>query len=157
MANPTFAQNLRFLRKTRGLSQQKLAVQIGLKRNNIASYEAGVVEPRIVNMLKLADFFEVGPHDLLQQDLANAMMDSDALSSDGLEAEQLSKILRDFAHGTEDLQKVVEGFREFYRLRENNKQPVPNVNGFQNLLDIMEQLLNTNWRLLQQMASEGTS
>jgi transcriptional regulator with XRE-family HTH domain len=154
LANPIFAQNLKFLRKTRGLSQQKLATQIGLKRNNIASYEAGMVEPRSTNFLKLADFFQVSPHDLLENDLAEAMMDSEALDSQGLKAEDLSKALQDFAHGTEDLQKVVEGFQEFYRLRESNGQPMPEAEAFKNLLDIMDQLLQTNWKLLQQLMDE---
>lgn len=155
VANLTFAQNLKFLRKTYGLSQQKLAAQVGMKRNNIASYEAGIVEPRAVNYLKIADFFDISPSDLMQKDLALAMMGSDALDSNGVQAEQLSKALQDFAHGTEDLQIIVEGFREFYRMREGNRRPVPHVDDFKNLLDIMEQLLTTNWLLLQQITDHS--
>lgn len=151
VANSTFAQNLKFLRKTYGLSQQKLAAQVGMKRNNIASYEAGIVEPRAVNYLKIADFFDISPSELMQKDLAQAMMGSDALDSNGMQAEQLSKALQDFAHGTEDLQVMVEGFREFYRMRERKQRPEPPIDDIKNLLDIMEQLLTTNWLLLQQI------
>jgi transcriptional regulator with XRE-family HTH domain len=156
VANSIFAQNLRFLRKTYGLSQQKLAAQVGLKRNNIASYEAGIVEPRSVNFLKLADFFEMPPAELMQKDLADTMMGSEALDSSGMQAEQLSKALQGFVHGTGELQVIVEGFREFYRMREGNQRPVPHVDDFKNLLDIMEQLLTTNWLLLQQITDHSS-
>jgi transcriptional regulator with XRE-family HTH domain len=151
--NSLFAKNLKFLRKMRGLSQQKLAVQIGLKRNNIASYEAGVVEPRSVNFIKLVRFFEVPPHDLLEKDLATVFA-REGHGNQTPQAKALSKALDEFAHGTEDLQKVLEGFREFYRLRQMNSLPVQQQEEIDNSLEIMEQLLSANWALLQELAAE---
>ncbi len=138
----------------RGLSQQKLADQIGLKRNNIASYEAGVVEPRSVNFLKLAIFFDVAPHSLLSEDLADQLMPEQDEGEATMRHERLSEALAKFAHGTEDLQKVVEGFQEFYRLKEQQQSPVQQREDIHNALGIMEQLLSANWKLLQELTKD---
>lgn len=66
------AGNLRFLRKSRKMSQEELAVQIGLNRGNIASYENGSAEPKIGNLLRMAEFFGISLIDLAQRDLTLA-------------------------------------------------------------------------------------
>lgn len=63
------AANLKFLRKRKKLSQEELALQLGLNRGNIASYENGSAEPRISNLLRMADFFGISLIDLAQRDL----------------------------------------------------------------------------------------
>ena len=50
--------NIRFLRKQKELSQEELAVHIGLNRGNIASYEKGTAEPKFCNLVPMADFFQ---------------------------------------------------------------------------------------------------
>jgi len=63
-------QNIRFLRKQLGMSQEELAKKVGLNRGNIASYEKGVAEPKICNLLKLSYVFGVSPLDLVEKDLS---------------------------------------------------------------------------------------
>lgn len=63
------AANLRFLRKRKKLSQEELAAKLGLNRGNIASYENGSAEPRISNLLRMAEFFGISLIDLAQRDL----------------------------------------------------------------------------------------
>lgn len=50
-------ENLKKLREEAGLSQQKLADQLGLTQQGIFSYETGAYEPDIVTLKRLADFF----------------------------------------------------------------------------------------------------
>jgi len=64
-----FSQNLKLLRKLKNLSQQELADLLGMKRNNIASYESAKAEPSMKNLTKMAHFFEVNLHDLITNDL----------------------------------------------------------------------------------------
>ncbi len=146
------------------MSQQKLAEQLGLKRNNIASYEAGLVEPKAINFLKFALFFDVSPSDLLEKGLPGA------LPAPGLPQEEhhafsefeIRNQLRLFSSHTSDMQKVLEGFREFQKL---NVQPTPSSpkggvldsrlketgSELDNLLSILEQLLESNWKLIRAM------
>lgn len=63
-------KNIRFLRKQMNLSQEELALKIGLNRGNIASYENGTAEPKVCNLLRLSRLFGVSICDLAQRDLS---------------------------------------------------------------------------------------
>lgn len=63
--------NIKYLRKKHKLSQCDLADKIGLKRGNIASYEKSVAEPKILNIVKLANYFQVSISDFVMTDLSN--------------------------------------------------------------------------------------
>lgn len=63
------SKNIRYLRRTAGLSQHQLADETDLKRSNIAAYESKDVEPRLPVVLQLAKFFDVKPEDLILHDL----------------------------------------------------------------------------------------
>lgn len=49
--------NLKKLRVEAGLSQQKLADQLGLTQQSIFSYETGAYEPDLTTLKRLADYF----------------------------------------------------------------------------------------------------
>ncbi|MDR1532117.1 MAG: helix-turn-helix transcriptional regulator [Clostridiales bacterium] len=51
-------KNLKALREARGISQQKLADQIGTNQQNIHRYEHGFYEPDIRTLTQLAEFFD---------------------------------------------------------------------------------------------------
>ncbi len=65
--------NIKHLRKKHQLSQCDLADKVGLKRGNIASYEKSAAEPKIDNVIKLADYFEVTICDFVKTDLSNSI------------------------------------------------------------------------------------
>ena len=55
-----FANNkIAELRKERGLSQRKLALEIGTSQANLSRWEQGLNEPSIIECWKLADYFEI--------------------------------------------------------------------------------------------------
>lgn len=51
-------KNLKKLREEKGISQQKLADDIGLSQQSIHKYENHSIEPEIETMKKFADYFE---------------------------------------------------------------------------------------------------
>ncbi len=53
----TLANNLRYLRKERKLSQQEIADTIGIKQRTYSDYEMGKSLPTADVLVKLADFF----------------------------------------------------------------------------------------------------
>lgn len=55
----TFGEKLRQLRKSRGISQQKLADSIGVAQSTIAGYETSVREPDFATIERFARFFRV--------------------------------------------------------------------------------------------------
>ena len=50
---------LKELRKKRGVSQVKLAMDLNTNQNTISRYETGEREPGIAELIKIADYFHV--------------------------------------------------------------------------------------------------
>lgn len=50
-------ENLKKLREEAGLSQQKLADQLGLTQQGVFSYETGAYEPDVATLKRLANYF----------------------------------------------------------------------------------------------------
>ena len=58
---------LKQLRKARGISQVKLAMDLNTGQNTISRYENGEREPNIDELVKLADYFGVSLDYLLER------------------------------------------------------------------------------------------
>ncbi len=54
-----FANRLKEIRTTNGVSQEKLAKQINVTQGMISQWEKGLCEPTATNICKIADFFGV--------------------------------------------------------------------------------------------------
>lgn len=54
-----FAERLRDLRTERGLNQSELAEKIGTTQRKVSYWETGKVEPDLLSLSKLAEFFSV--------------------------------------------------------------------------------------------------
>ena len=50
---------LKKLRKEKGISQLKLALDLNMSQNTISRYETGEREPGINELIKIADYFDV--------------------------------------------------------------------------------------------------
>lgn len=58
---------LKALRKERGISQIKLAMDLNLTQNSISRYETGVREADYKTLIMLADYFDVSIDFLLER------------------------------------------------------------------------------------------
>lgn len=65
-----FSTNLIFLRKQKGLTQEKVATALGLKRNTYANYESEHSQPDILTLLNIASNFGISVDDFLKTDLS---------------------------------------------------------------------------------------
>lgn len=54
-----FTENLKSLRKSCGIDQRGLANYLNVSIKTISHWETGYSEPSIVQLVKLADFFDV--------------------------------------------------------------------------------------------------
>lgn len=166
MPKEHIASNIRFLRKLHGVSQQKLATNTGMTRNNIASYEMGKVEPKAENLLKIARFFDVDPYWFISRKLDQEMVGTENINAEAVSkrfaagASTEKRVLESFINKNEDMQKVLEGFKEFYQFRltlnENTSKEARNLAGnLESLLELMENLLQTNFELIKKIQSEN--
>jgi len=74
------ANNLKFLRKKMGKTQDALSSDIGIGRTTIANYEAGISEPNVETLRSLARYFGVSLDKLLSKNMENAQEDEDVKS-----------------------------------------------------------------------------
>lgn len=58
---------LRELRLERNMSQQRLAMELSMTQNTISRYENGEREPGIKELIRIADYFNVSLHYLLER------------------------------------------------------------------------------------------
>ena len=63
------SKNLKTLRKQIGLSQERLAEKLGIKRKRYATYEEYRAEPNCSVLIKLSDIFGVSIDDLIKKEL----------------------------------------------------------------------------------------
>lgn len=50
---------LREIRKSKGISQMKLALDLNTSQNTISRYETGEREPGLDELIKIADYFNI--------------------------------------------------------------------------------------------------
>src|SRR5215217_8686578 len=67
MAN--ISQNIKFLRKKKGLTQQQFADEVGIKRSLVGAYEEERAEPKYDLLKKIALFFDVSLDDFINEEI----------------------------------------------------------------------------------------
>ena len=80
-----FNENLKTLRKTKGLSQEEIAIRLNVVRQTISKWEKGLSVPDADMLIRIAEYFEVSVSELLGTRLDNE-------SDINIVAEQLSRI-----------------------------------------------------------------
>lgn len=149
-----FGKNLKFLRRMKGLSQTKLASEIGLSRNNVASYESGVVEPNVKKFLATCVYFNVEPKDMLETIFAEHPVEVSDVSENavGVVDKYLNDQMEQFVIQTNEMTKVFEGYQAFFEMKKdsdsykNNKELYSTL---EDLLELLQTLIGSNWTLIQ--------
>lgn len=63
------SNNLKYLRKKENLTQEQMAQQVGIKRSLLGAYEEGRADPRISNLLKFSEIFNLSVDQLIGIDI----------------------------------------------------------------------------------------
>ena len=66
-----FGENLRNLRKTKKLSQERLAEKVGVSRQSVSKWECGEAYPEMDNILILCNIFHCKINELVHEDLTD--------------------------------------------------------------------------------------
>ena len=64
-------QNLKYLRKLRGWTQEEFAAKLGIKRSLVGAYEEERADPRLDVLEIVAELFKLSLDELLLKDLSN--------------------------------------------------------------------------------------
>ncbi len=93
-----FCNNLKYLRKSRSLTQQELADVLGISRQGYAKYENDLGEPDISTLIKLADYFDVSVDSMIGR----------ASNNDIVSTVKLSNFHKELIHSDEEsLDKII--------------------------------------------------
>ncbi len=65
----SFINNLKILRHQNGITQEDLAVKLGVSCRNIQRLESGEAVPNLTTLLKLEEVFNLKIEDFLKKDL----------------------------------------------------------------------------------------
>lgn len=76
------ASNLKFLRKSKSLTQAQLAEKLGLKRSLIGAYEEGRSEPKLATLQHFAHFFGMNIDVLVNADVSKGEQSRSSAESD---------------------------------------------------------------------------
>jgi transcriptional regulator with XRE-family HTH domain len=148
--------NIRCLRQRRNWSQEELALQVGLNRGNIASYENGTAEPKICNLLKLSHLFGVSIIALTQEDFSKkeitatqfkSASPSPSLATIQKEANQLSEVMKSL-HTCCIYKKAT--------LHEISKDAQIIMMHFEQLYEASQHLLDKHLQLIQFLEKKST-
>ena len=62
--------NIKYLRKLRGVNQEALATEIGVLRTTISNYEKNISTPDYETLIKIANYFDISIDDIITEDLS---------------------------------------------------------------------------------------
>ncbi|MCB0599443.1 MAG: helix-turn-helix transcriptional regulator [Lewinellaceae bacterium] len=150
-------QNIRLLRKRLKLSQEEMANRVGLNRGNIASYENGTAEPKICNLLKIANLFGISIIDITQKDLSDKKLLSEASSSyQNLSSNEL-ELMDQFLRRSEELEKVFQSIHTCFLFKakcmdeemKDSKEMQMVAMKFEELFDTCQQLMQNHRSLIE--------
>lgn len=65
------SENIKYLRKQAGYTQEQFAIKVGIKRSVVGAYEEKRAEPRLQTLLSIAEVLNVTADDLIAKDLAS--------------------------------------------------------------------------------------
>lgn len=72
----SIAENIKYLRKQSGFTQEQFANEVGIKRSLVGAYEEGRAEPRLQTLMKIAEVLGVTSDALISLDLTSGKVPS---------------------------------------------------------------------------------
>ncbi|NNF34552.1 MAG: helix-turn-helix transcriptional regulator [Saprospiraceae bacterium] len=148
-----FGKNLKLLRKLKGVSQQELAKNVGLSRNNVASYESGTVEPNAKAFLRIAHYLDTDPSVFLSIELEGEDLHEliEINHHDDTISEFVTERLSSFIKSTSESTKILEAYRAFYQLSDLSDLPADSETAHlrNQVMELFQQMLDTNWGFIQ--------
>ncbi len=155
-SNFNLSENLRALRKRMKWSQEELAEKLGLNRGNIASYESGTAEPKICNLVKVAQLFNISISDLTHSDLKEEISYIKATQrhSNGSGLPAIDRYVIE----SKEFESAIKGLECIFKMKIRNAGELSEdmqflKNQFEQLNNVARHLLNSHSELIASVKS----
>jgi transcriptional regulator with XRE-family HTH domain len=76
------SDNIKYLRKQKGYTQEQMAEKIGIKRSLLGAYEEGRAEPGLENLLKMSKIFDVSVDNIISENLSDPEKQKELVKKD---------------------------------------------------------------------------
>ena len=131
-----FSENLKILRKQKGLTQETLAIKLHITRQTISKWEKGLSVPDTEQLVRLAEVLEVPITQLLGQKVADTTNENEVAEYLAQIAEQLAiknrrtKLIVKIVVGIlvafviANLLMVLMSFSSFYEITDSSEESV---------------------------------
>ncbi len=104
----SIASKLLELRKSKGLSQEELAIDLNISQSTISNYESGASKPDIESLKKYASYFQVALSEFFEEDNYTFYNYDNKGGNNGFVINQLSEqLLKQFEKRIEDKEYVI--------------------------------------------------
>ena len=120
-------ESLRELRKARGWTQKQMAARLNISHKAYSSYESGAVDPKLDNLLKLAQLLSVTVDHLLFFAVAE---ESDSPASDPMMIEFKLPL-------PEDMRRLITAFHYFTEEQQDNFVELAEEMALQHFMDML--------------------
>lgn len=101
-------KNIKYLRKSKGLTYGELESLIGTSEGSIKSYESGQVVPELQEMAAMAQFFKVALDDLMFRDISKkGTSNLPRQNGDDVSGKEMQKLLGETRKRIEQLKKQI--------------------------------------------------
>ncbi len=101
-------KNIKYLRKSKGLTYGELETTIGCSTGSMKTFESGQVVPELHEMAAMARFFKVALDDLMFRDISkNGLSDLPKQNGDDVSGKDMQKLLGQTRERIEQLKKQI--------------------------------------------------
>lgn len=107
---------LKKLRENNGMSQKKLAEELGLSQSTIGMWESGKNRPEYSNLLKLAEIFNVSVSELTENESFEIEKDPHNNSNEIVDKNNLEKIIQDYVINKELFQPDNDSYEDLKKI-----------------------------------------
>ena len=160
---PTFfGKNLKYLRSLKKMSQLQLAEDLSIKRNNVASYENGIVEPNAERLLVFSKYFNIAPEVLTDIELVTEKnkLNTNDINKSYKQIRDLKTQLTDLYSSTEQAKKVQRGYSMVYdelksSITQQESQGV--LSSLTDFLHLLKNIINNNYNFIQEFSENKSS
>lgn len=114
-----FAKNLKFLRESKKIEQQKLADDLNIPRSTLSCWENGLRTPKIEQILDISKYFNVNI-DIISRDYSNNETNLRATEQEEMELLRSTLKRKGFLNENEEMTK--EDFDKLMEFAKANKQ-----------------------------------